>query len=548
MALDRFEPSPASDSLFAVPAPDVKGRFQAAAAMSWSFAVAPLTLPENTSGPEVAVVSHQVTAHVQGSLELLRRFKVDLDIPFTLSQRGQVPPLSSGSDLQAPEGASLNDMRVGARVLLIRPAGARPGASLAFSVWAPTGDEGDYAGSASFRYAPSIIVGAASSNLVWSVMAGRRFQPASDGKALLGSEILYGAGALLRVGDGSLWLGPEVFGTSVASAGTSVFSERTTGLEAALVGRATLGSMSFRAGFSGGLARGIGTPSLRILFGVDFKAPEPAFAARLGDSWDADTDGGAAAGALGHETSKPKAGTEAAVKVLEDEDGDGIADAEDACPIVAGVAHANAKRRGCPLDSDGDEIADVDDRCPKVAGLSHADPGRNGCPLDTDGDGIVDSEDACPADKGVSTSDPQTRGCPATVRVQGTQIVLLQQIRFVEGSNELAGESMAILSDVSHVMREHPEIARVAVDGHTDNVGSEASNIELSQQRAVVVARWLIEHGIDARRIETRGFGPRRPMTTNDTEEGRAQNRRVEFQIRKRSPNGEAGWVDGPIE
>ncbi len=553
VALDRFEPSPASDLLFAVPGADVTGRFQASAGMSWSFAVAPLSTEEDTSLPAAPVVSHQVTAHLQGGLEIFRRLKLDVDIPFTVSQRGQPPPASSGSDLQAPKGAALNDIRAGVRVLLLRPQGARPGASLAFSMWVPSGDEDDYAGSVAFRYAPSVIVGGTTSFVGWSAMLGRRFEASSDAKSLLGSEVLFGAGAMFGLGGGGFGFGPEIFGTSAASAGTGVFSKRTTSLEAGLVGRVTVGSLAFRAGFSAGLVRGIGEPALRIVFGMDMKAPEPAFASKWDGLWREGGAGGVGdGGAAGTRVADEEKGAADALNGtkagLEDTDGDGVADAQDACPMVAGVADKHAKRLGCPLDSDGDEVADVDDRCPKVAGIRHVDPNQNGCPRDSDGDGIADGEDACPADKGIGTADAQTRGCPATVRVQGTQIVLLQQIRFVEGSNELAEESTAILRDVVHVLGEHPEIARVAVDGHTDNVGSEAVNIELSQRRAVAVARWLLQHGIDARRIETRGFGPRRPISTNDTEEGRAQNRRVEFQIRKRSPEGEAGWVDGPIE
>lgn len=546
-ALDRFEPSPVSDLLFAVPSADVPGRFQAAAAVGWSFAVAPLLA--EAGGQDVEVVSHQVTMHVQGSLELARRVKLDADLPFTPAERGQ-----AGNGFQAPEGASLNDFRLGMRVLLMRPRGARPGASLAFSMWAPTGNEHNYAGSGVFRYAPSLVIGGDVSSVFWSASLGRRFQPGSDGGALLGSEILFGAGAMVRLGDGGIGLGPEVFGTTVAGAGTDAFAKRTSSLEAGLTARFVIGAAAIRLGFSGGLVRGIGTPALRVVAGLDYRAPEPSFAAHFGDALEVNEAGSARASAGRPVKASAQGGAKAAGQgerksaVIIDADGDGVADAQDACPSVAGVLDANPKRSGCPADRDGDGVADVDDRCPDVAGESHADSSKHGCPRDTDGDGIVDSADACPADKGVSTADSKTNGCPATVRLEGTQIVLLQQIRFVEGSNELAGDSAGILEDVMHVMGEHPEIARVAVDGHTDNVGSEAANIELSQRRAVAVARWLIQHGIDARRIETRGFGPRRPIAANDTEQGRAQNRRVEFQIRKRSPNGEAGWRDGPID
>ena len=97
-------------------------------------------------------------------------------------------------------------------------------------------------------------------------------------------------------------------------------------------------------------------------------------------------------------------------------------------------------------------------------------------------------------------------------------------------------------------MKEHPEIARVAVDGHTDSVGTARANLALSRRRAIAVMRWLVAHGVDERRLEARGFGPRRPIADNKTAEGRAKNRRVEFQILKRTDKGEAGWKDGPVD
>jgi outer membrane protein OmpA-like peptidoglycan-associated protein len=133
------------------------------------------------------------------------------------------------------------------------------------------------------------------------------------------------------------------------------------------------------------------------------------------------------------------------------------------------------------------------------------------------------------------------------VRVEGQQIVILEQINFDTGKATITHDSFRILEQVAAVLEAHPEIARVAVDGHTDNQGGGAPNKVLSEKRAVAVALWLIEHGVDARRLEARGFGLRRPIAANVTTMGRAKNRRVEFLIRRRTDKGKAGWVDGPI-
>ncbi len=109
-------------------------------------------------------------------------------------------------------------------------------------------------------------------------------------------------------------------------------------------------------------------------------------------------------------------------------------------------------------------------------------------------------------------------------------------------------ESFRVLQQVAGVLGDHPEIARLAVDGHTDNVGQDKANLALSRRRAIAVVRWLVEHGVDERRLEARGFGARQPIAEVNTKEGRAKNRRVEFQVLKKTDQGARGWKDGPID
>jgi OOP family OmpA-OmpF porin len=233
---------------------------------------------------------------------------------------------------------------------------------------------------------------------------------------------------------------------------------------------------------------------------------------------------------------------------VSDRDGDTVPDQDDVCPDIVGETSATATRRGCPPDRDGDLIADGDDRCPDEKGVATPDLERFGCPLDSDADGFADAIDACPNEKGEANEDPKKKGCPRSVRVEGTQIVILQSVNFATGSDVIAGDSFQLLGQVAAVLVEHPEIARVAVDGHTDNAGLAQANVTLSQKRSVAVITWLVEHGIDARRLEARGFGPRRPIDTNATPVGKAKNRRVEFQILKRSADGSAAWRAGSIQ
>jgi outer membrane protein OmpA-like peptidoglycan-associated protein len=94
------------------------------------------------------------------------------------------------------------------------------------------------------------------------------------------------------------------------------------------------------------------------------------------------------------------------------------------------------------------------------------------------------------------------------------------------------GESNYILDAVSKILDEHPEITRISIEGHTDNVGTATYNKSLSQRRAASVMSWLVAHGIDAARLSSAGFGLELPLEDNSTEEGRRVNRRVEFHIR----------------
>jgi outer membrane protein OmpA-like peptidoglycan-associated protein len=215
-----------------------------------------------------------------------------------------------------------------------------------------------------------------------------------------------------------------------------------------------------------------------------------------------------------------------------------VSDDADACPDQAGAASADAATNGCPPappppDRDHDGVLDADDACPDAAGLASQDRARNGCPApaDTDGDGVLDSADACPSDAGPMDSDPQRNGCPKAF-VLGGQIKILDQVKFQPNKAAIAPgqESEDVLLAVVQVLTAHPEI-KVRIQGHTDSRGAAALNRELSKSRAQAVLSWLASHGIDVARLTSEGFGPDKPIDSNETEAGRHNNRRVEFLI-----------------
>ncbi len=231
-----------------------------------------------------------------------------------------------------------------------------------------------------------------------------------------------------------------------------------------------------------------------------------------------DTDGD------GIEDSKDSCPNEAGLAELNgcpDSDGDGIADKDDACPTVAGLKNLG----GCP-DADGDGVKDGDDKCPNTAGPA----ANNGCPWpDTDGDGVLDKDDKCPDVKGTVANN----GCPeVTEEVQKTLNEYAKTILFDTGRSTIKSQSEEVLSDIVKILNEYPT-ATFTVEGHTDSTGRASTNQKLSESRAKAVKDYLVSHGVNGSRLSSVGYGKDRPIASNKTRKGRAQNRRVEINLIK---------------
>lgn len=231
-----------------------------------------------------------------------------------------------------------------------------------------------------------------------------------------------------------------------------------------------------------------------------------------------------------------------------DSDGDGIIDEEDSCPDTAGLPEFN----GCP-DTDKDGVADPNDECPNEAGSkmlngcpdddndgiankndecpNQAGPeANNGCPYpDTDGDGVLDKDDMCPDVAGTKANN----GCPeVTEEVQKELNEYAKTVNFNTGKTTITKDSEEALEAIIAILDEYPN-SRFTVDGHTDSVGSEQNNMRLSEARALSVKSYLVENGVDEFRLSSAGYGETRPVASNNTRDGRAQNRRVEINLKK---------------
>lgn len=201
-----------------------------------------------------------------------------------------------------------------------------------------------------------------------------------------------------------------------------------------------------------------------------------------------------------------------------DEDGDGINDENDKCPNAEGTI----KYRGCPVpDTDKDGIPDDQDQCPTVDGLTR----YQGCSIpDTDKDGVNDEVDACPTIAGMA----ENNGCED---LQPSLSTIAAALKFEVGQATIATKSLTGLDVVVNMMTQYPQTS-LTITGHTDNTGKRKINDALSLLRAKKVQAYLVKKGLAISRTTLVGLADTQPIAENATKQGRAQNRRVDLTIK----------------
>lgn len=319
---------------------------------------------------------------------------------------------------------------------------------------------------------PSLSVGYHSRALRLAAEAGflwRQSREVFPDALSLGSQVLYGAAAEVRLLSDDVFLSADLHGRAAPAAlGTD---RNRFPLQGDLALKSFIGPFLWSAGVGTGLVPDYGAPEVRVFAALGWyprEAPAPA-----------------------------------------DQDGDGIVDAQDACPSV-------------PEDPDGFEDGD-------------------GCPDDdNDKDGIADASDQCPLEPETPNEFQDEDGCPDTppppadplVVVKLDRIDILEKVYFELNSDQILPQSYGILGRLARVLESRTDIRLVRVEGHTDSDGEAAYNKELSLRRAESVMRFLIEAGgIAQDRLVAEGVGESRPIDTNDTVAGKQNNRRVEFHI-----------------
>jgi OOP family OmpA-OmpF porin len=192
-----------------------------------------------------------------------------------------------------------------------------------------------------------------------------------------------------------------------------------------------------------------------------------------------------------------------------------------------------------PPDRDGDRIPDELDHCPDQPEDRDGFEDQDGCPdPDNDNDRIPDKDDQCPDEPETYNGFQDDDGCPdhngVTERNVEGDIVTMRPINFEYDQAVIKRDSDDILDAVVATMNGNPEIERIEVQGHTDERGDDAYNLDLSQRRADAVVAYLVAHGVAAARLTARGYGETQPVDHHHNEAAWTKNRRVEFVLKKR--------------
>ncbi|HVG57833.1 MAG TPA: immunoglobulin-like domain-containing protein [Hyalangium sp.] len=471
-------------------------------------------------GAEVGtVVRHRATTHLTAAYGLWGRLELGAQVPLVLLQRGDdLTSLGVGR----PHGglAAGTPLFTFQMKLLSQREDDLVDLALGVQAGPPIGSAAALA--REVRATPSLMAGHTFKSLRAAVDAGLLLRPRTvlTPDANVQDEL----GHAVRLGGALSSLGQGLRG-ELSVIGLVPLKRQGFSVEALSGVRWPMSDAVEAYGLAGvGFGSAPGTPDFRVLFGVAYDRPRPARVelAKYEPPEDSDRDG-----ILDDLDRCPNVPGLPGLQGCPDRDGDSLEDEVDHCPSEPGPV----ARQGCPeKDSDGDSLMDEEDACPTEPGPRE----RQGCPIrDRDQDTVEDMRDNCPDEAG----PVENEGCPAEekqlVVIQTDRIAIKDKVHFDFDKATIQPRSFGLLDQVARVLREHPEILTVSINGHTDSQGPADYNRNLSQRRAESVREYLIQKGgIAPERLQAQGFGEDQPIETNATNAGRAANRRVEFLTR----------------
>lgn len=525
--LDRAQLSGAPDDGFMVYRPYQGEESRVYVNGALGFALNPLRdghLQDDLRMEGGAPISAQIPVYLSAGLQLEGIFGLNLHIPFTPYQATGTAPDADVAVGITDEHSAMNDVRLDGRLMLFESDNRRFRAGMFGAITIATGTEIGFGGD---RGATAMAAANAEYDFKSFLLAahvGPHFRPerglSSASDLYVGSELRYAIGAYVPLRDNRLRLGAELWGSTgvVELAGDSTFlKQRNTTIEWLAQARFLVSKDKrtfFNAGGGTRLSDGYGSADIRLLASIgrwwgfqDKEPPAPPPKVRVADRAD-------------HHAI--------------DSDGDGYPDDIDECPDIKEDGKKPNPTDGCPApaDADGDGIPDAKDKCPNEPEDFDKIQDKDGCPeTDADSDAVLDVVDKCPREPGPPNKDAAKNGCPTLTKVSSDGTVsLLQPIQFATGLATILPVSYPILDEVVTLMKARDKM-KITVEGHTDSRGTHDYNVKLSDQRAAAVRRYLEGKGIAPSRLTSKGYGPDRPVASNDTEEGRAKNRRVDFVI-----------------
>lgn len=518
--LQLFLPPAAGGSTFTIDRPSVPRHLNVVAGVAASYASEPFVRRDGVTQdgsvvlPGAPVVRHLAQFEALAALGLFEFLELGVAVPVAIVDRPLEADLLARS-FTYETAAGVGDVRLTAKVPLLRGDVA---VAARLVTHLPTGDAENFLGTAYWMVTPSMVLAWAPGPLTISGELGYRFRQRS---ALPGfeqdDEIHVAAGITvpvvreleligetqLRVGAG----GRELRANEVpweVDAGVRIWPVR---------------GLSIEAGAGTGILAGYGAPPFRAFVALRFATEQDESCPSGPEDFDGFEDGDFCADT--------------------DNDRDGHLDEDDRCRNDAEDEDGFADDDGCPdVDNDADGVLDGDDSCPTQSEDRDGFADEDGCPEpDNDQDGVADGLDECPMEPEDADRFQDDDGCPepgpaaASVTVTDTRILISERIYFDYDRDTIRSVSMPLLDQVAGVVQELGSELRIRVEGYTDNEGPEPYNLDLSYRRARAVVEYLVGRGVPRARLEYRGYGPRNPVAPNDTPEGRALNRRVEFTI-----------------
>lgn len=436
-ALNRHQPPEPGGDWFENESLDFRGTVRPALGLVADFSQRPLILRDAAGAELVSLVHHQFFYHVQAGLVLGGRLRLGASLPLLLHSQGGTGTLANVGSVQnvsvaSPEGSGTSDARLAAELRLTGQYEQPFALALGIRAYIPLGQQELFASDGRARFEGRVLLAGQPGWFSYAAHAGVLAHLERDDFAAIpfGTDLTFGLALGVRIADGTVTLGPEVYGSTVISdSGEGMWKAASTPVEATFGAKFRVGdSVHLGAAVGTGLTQGLGASQVRILASLEWLASLAPDVARLSatpvlrdldgdgvmDEWDVCP---AEAG-----VERPLDRSRNGCPDAPDSDGDQILDDVDACPAQAGRANADRALSGCPpRDADGDGILDSVDACPGLPGSPQRDPSRNGCPGDSDADGIWDQDDACPHGAGALSADPTRSGCPAPSEASAPQ-------------------------------------------------------------------------------------------------------------------------------